>query len=263
MSKPSVEDIWDIMNQLWNDMNLNNSNYTEEELSEYYSHPVWFLNGLFIECDKTSMKHRQSIANYFKDKKNLKIADYGGGFGTLAKEIAKVSPTSSIDIYEPHASEFAYKNIKSFKNINIVDEIKVNEYDALVNTDFLEHVEDPLEYIIQHNKMLKNNGILISHWNFSNVIECHLPKNFHYKYSMDKIIPLLGFSDELINENYGHYFKKEKLVDEEDIKKAYGKAKISKKNYPILKYVSNGKKFLGRFLKNIGIYNFIKRVIKN
>lgn len=262
-TKPDVEDMWNIMNQVWDDMNLDNLNYTEAELNKYYSHPVWFLNGLFIECDKTSMEHRKSIAEYFKDKNNLKIVDYGGGFGTLAKEIAKVSPTSTIDIYDPHASEFAYKNVGDFKNISIISEIKLNHYDFLVNTDFIEHVEDPLEYIIQHNKMLKNNGVLISHWNFSDIIKCHLPKNFHFKYSMNKIIPLLGFSDEIINENHGHYFKKEKIVDEEDIKKAYKKARKSKNIYPIIKFISKGKKPLKIILKKLGMYDFIKRVIKN
>jgi 2-polyprenyl-6-hydroxyphenyl methylase/3-demethylubiquinone-9 3-methyltransferase len=52
--------------------------------------------------------------------------DYGGGFGTLAKEIVKQSPSSQVDIFEPLASEYTYKNTKDFKNIRIVDYLKEN-----------------------------------------------------------------------------------------------------------------------------------------
>lgn len=57
-----VDDIWNIMNKVWDDMGLDNKNYNLEQLSKYYSHPVWFLNGLFIETDEISMNHRKSIA---------------------------------------------------------------------------------------------------------------------------------------------------------------------------------------------------------
>ena len=40
---PKVEDIWNIMNQVWDNMGLDNKNYNLKQLSKYYSHPVWFL----------------------------------------------------------------------------------------------------------------------------------------------------------------------------------------------------------------------------
>ncbi len=112
------------------------------------------------------MRHRKSIAEYFKDKRRLKILDYGGGFGTLAKEIAKITPLSEVDIYEPYASKYAYENIQEFKNIKIVINLKENYYDVLANTDILEHTEKPTELIAIYNKCLKKGGMLISHWNF-------------------------------------------------------------------------------------------------
>jgi hypothetical protein len=63
-----LNDIWNIMNQVWDDIGLDNKYYNSEKLSKYYSHPVWFLNGLFIETDRESMRHRKSIAEYFKGK---------------------------------------------------------------------------------------------------------------------------------------------------------------------------------------------------
>jgi len=39
---PKVEDIWNIMNKVWDYMGLDNENYNLEQLNRYYSHPVWF-----------------------------------------------------------------------------------------------------------------------------------------------------------------------------------------------------------------------------
>lgn len=65
----------------------------------------------------------------------------------MAKEIVKQTPSSEIDIYEPNSSKHAYKNIKNYKNINIIDYLKDDYYDVLVNTDVLEHVEDPVNLL--------------------------------------------------------------------------------------------------------------------
>ncbi|MHC2995803.1 MAG: methyltransferase domain-containing protein [Candidatus Atribacteria bacterium] len=261
-NSPKVEDIWCIMNQVWDDMGLDNKDYNPDQLSKYYSHPVWLLNGLFIETDRESMRHRKSIAEYFKDKKKLKILDYGGGFGTLAKEIVKQSPSSHVDIFEPHASEYGYKNIKDFKNIRIVDYLREKYYDVLVNTDVLEHIEDPIEIISIYNKCLKKGGILISHWNFTPCIKCHLPKHFHFRYTFDKIIPLLGFSKEMKNVRHGHFFEKLKNITKQDLNNAYRKGKISKLFYPLNKITENIKKIIRIVLKRLGIYDLVERAIK-
>ncbi len=102
------------------------------------------------------------------------------GIRTLAKEIAKITPSSKIDIYEPYASEYAYENIKNFKNIKIVNNLEKDYYNALVNTDVLEHVENPIELIATYNKCLKKGGMLISHWNFTPCNKCHLPQTFSF-----------------------------------------------------------------------------------
>ena len=224
----SVENIWNIMNQVWDDMGLNNKDYNLEQLSRYYSHPVWFLNGLFTETDEISIGHRKSIAGYFKNKENFKILDYGGGFGTLAKEIAKITPSSKVDIYEPYASKYAYENIQEFKNIKIVNNLKENYYDVLVNTDILEHVEKPIELIAIYNKCIKKGGMLISHWNFTPCVRCHLPKHFHLRYTFNRIVPLLGFTGEIKNKRHGHYFKKIENITTKELGNAYRKEKISK-----------------------------------
>lgn len=242
----SVEDIWKIMNQVWDDIGLDNKNYNSEQLSRYYSHPVWFLNGLFIEIDQESMNNRKSIAGYFKNKENLKILDYGGGFGTLAKEIAKITPSSKVNIYEPYASKYTHENIKDFKNIKIVNNLKENYYDVLVNTDILEHIEKPIELIAIYNKCLRRGGMLISHWNFTPCVRCHLPKHFHFRHTFNRVVPLLGFSEEIINDRHGHYFKKIENITTKELGSAYRKEKISKLFYLLNKTIEEIKKLLRR-----------------
>ena len=259
---PKVDDMWKIMNQVWDDMGLDNKEFDSEQLSMYYSHPVWFLNGLFIEIDQESMNNRKSLAGYFEDKENLMILDYGGGFGTLAKEIANVTPSSKIDLYEPYASKYAYKNLEDFKNIKIVNNLKENYYDVLVNTDILEHVDKPIELIANYNKSLKKNGILISHWNFTPCIKCHLPKHFHFRYTFGKIVPLLGFSGEIKNDKHGHYFKKKRDVRIENLEKAYKREKYSKIIYPLNVVGDKSKRIIVIILKKLAIYDLVKRVIR-
>src|SRR6056297_2410093 len=242
---PKVEDIWNIMDQIWDDMQLNNKEYNKERLKKYYSHPVWLLNGLFVENDEISKKHRESIAKYFKNKNNLRILDYGGGTGALAKEIVKANPVNIVDIYEPHASEFAYKNIENYKNIKIKDKVKKNFYDVIVNTDVLEHVEYPIKLVGRYNELLKINGILISNWNFISCIKCHLPRHFHYQYTFSKIVSLLGFSKELNIDNYGSYFYKKKSVKKTNYILAFLYKIYSKILY-------NSKKIIKNCLKKMG-----------
>ena len=231
---PSVKQIWWILDDVWVRMGLNNRYYTEYQLQKYYSHSVWFLNGLFIEVDEQSIEHRKSLAKFFVNKKDLRILDYGGGFGTLAKEIAKQTPSSIIEIYEPHASKYAIDNIKEFNNIKIVDSICEHNYDVVVNTDVLEHVENPIQLVGTFNQLLKDNGVLIAHWNFTPCIKCHLPKHFHFQYTFgSEIVPLLGFSKEISNRFHGHYYIKKKNITPEDLKHAYFKEKLSKKLYTL------------------------------
>lgn len=240
--RPQLEEIWFIMDQVWDGMGLDNKNYSEKGLNEYYTHPVWLLNGLWIETDPVSMQHRKGMAQYVEGN-NPKVLDYGGGFGTLAKEIASYCPLADIEIYEPYASSFAYDNIAGFSNIKIVDKLET-QYDYIFTTDVFEHIEDPISLIINFNRHLKNSGMLVAAWNFTPCIKrCHLPKHFHFRYTMHRwIIPSLGFSYvEKSKGGHGYVFKKEKEVSENLIKKAYKLAFISKAVYPLLRIVSLGK----------------------
>ena len=62
-SPMEVTDLWKMMDIVWDEMGCDNSNLEPDKIAEYYSHPIWTLNGLFIEQDDVSMGHREAIAN--------------------------------------------------------------------------------------------------------------------------------------------------------------------------------------------------------
>jgi 2-polyprenyl-6-hydroxyphenyl methylase/3-demethylubiquinone-9 3-methyltransferase len=164
----------------------------------------------------------------------------------LAKEIASYCPTADIEIYEPHASHFTYDNIADFNNIKIVDELNNKKYDYIFTTDVFEHIEDPISLIINFNRYLRNEGVLVAAWNFTSCIKCHLPKHFHFRYTMHRwIISSLGFL--YIGKakgGHGYVFKKVKEVNRHLTKRCYELALISKTLYPIFRVLSFGKKMI-------------------
>ncbi len=187
-----LEQIWYLLNKTWQDMGCDNKNLNWDKIAQFYAHPVWLLNGLFIETHDLSMQIRKNIALYISQQGFKRICDYGGGFGTLAREIAQICPDIEIDIYEPFPSEYGKKCIADFANIHFVDELKKDYYDCLISTDVLEHVDDVLETF---NTMLESLQIgskaLIGNC-FYPVIDCHLPKHFHFRYTFKHIATLMG-----------------------------------------------------------------------
>lgn len=192
-----LEQIWYLMDKIWDDMGCDNKNLDWEKIGKYYSHPVWLLNGLFIENHELSMQIRENIADYIAQKNFKYICDYGGGFGTLARSIAKKCPNSIIHIYEPHPSHYGIECIKDYKNIVYTDIIQENFYDCIVSTDVLEHIEFPLETfykIINSTRFDKDigGGDLIIANCFHPYIKCHLPHNFHLRYTFDYFAEQMG-----------------------------------------------------------------------
>lgn len=187
-----LKQMWFLMDKVWDNMGLDNKTLDWEKIGEYYSHPVWILNGLFIQNHKLSMDIRKSIANYVINNKFENICDYGGGFGTLAREIAKRSKDIKIDIYEPFPSEYSKKCIEEFDNINFINKLENNKYDCIISTDVLEHVDDVLATFKEILDALKINAKALIGNCFFPVIKCHLPKHFHYRYSFKYIAKSMG-----------------------------------------------------------------------
>lgn len=190
--KDDLENIWQLMDIVWGEYGCDNKKLNWNDIGEFYSHPVWILNGLFIEQHELSMQHRHAISDWVAAKSSVsKILDYGGGFGTLARMIADKKPSLAVDIYEPHPSDYSKHRISNCRQIQFVSNIKT-KYDVLVSTDVLEHVPDPLKIFEEMILSVKDNGYLVIANNFFPVIKCHLPQTFHLRYTFNIFAKLMG-----------------------------------------------------------------------
>jgi len=184
-----------------------------DSIGTFYSHPVWLLNGLFIEQDETSMGHRHAISDWIVNNKLKDVVDYGGGFGTLARLVAKKDTNITMSIYEPHPSDFGLKRAHEFSNIHVIGELDSN-YDCLMSTDVLEHVPDPLHDFSKMIKSVKLNGYLVIANAFFPMIKCHLPQDFHFRYTFNYFAKMMGL--EVIGILEGSHATIFKKVDEKE-----------------------------------------------
>ncbi|PAF43793.1 class I SAM-dependent methyltransferase [Helicobacter sp. 11S03491-1] len=190
-----LEQIWYLMDKVWDEMGCDNTKLDWNKIAQYYNHPVWLLNGLFIENHDLSIQIRQNIASYIATSDFQNILDYGGGFGTLAKTIAHKAPHKQVYIYEPYPSQYAKKCIRHYDNIHFVSKLEDNFFDCIIATDVLEHVQDPLKTFGQMLNSLKIGGEAIIANCFYPCIQCHLPHNFHYRYSFNAFTHWMGLKN--------------------------------------------------------------------
>jgi len=179
---PHLEDMWQLMDNVWDEIGCNNEVLDWDRINEFYAHPIWLLNGLFIEQHELSMQHRHTISDWIVEKNFNNVLDYGGGFGTLARLIAEKDSNISVDIYEPYPGEYAQLRAKDYSNIHFISSID-QKYDCLVSTDVLEHVPDPLQLFYKMVETVKIGGYMLIANNFAPVIKCHLPSTFHLRYT--------------------------------------------------------------------------------
>ncbi len=186
-----LQQVWNLMDQVWDEMGCDNENLDLEKIAAFYKHPVWLLNGFFIEQHHPSLQHRHAIADLILRHPIQQVLDFGGGFGTLAKIILDKSDSLNVDIYEPYPSDFAINECKAYKSINFVNKL-TKKYDCLVSTDVLEHVPDPLQLLEEMIEAVKIDGYLIIAHSFKPVIKCHLPSTFHFRYTFNLFATSMG-----------------------------------------------------------------------
>jgi len=178
-----LEQMWSMMDRVWQEFDCDNLNPTPEKLSLFYSHPVWLLNGFFIESDPVSMSHRVSIADWIeaRHKKGhiMSVLDFGGGFGTLALEIAKRNHDCKVVIFEPFPTQFALSRTAVYKNISWSTALNPDTFSCIVSTDVLEHDITPLHLLKTMVSALHIRGFLVIANNFTPCIKCHLPVTFY------------------------------------------------------------------------------------
>ena len=186
-----LKQMWYLMDLIWDDYKCDNKTLDCEKLGAFYSHPVWLLNGLFIEQHDVSMGHRHAISDWIVKHGFKNVVDYGGGFGTLARLVAQKNNEIKMNIYEPYPSEFGLKRASEFENIYVIGKLEKN-YDCLISTDVLEHVPNPLKDFSEMIKSVKMGGYLVISNAFYPMIKCHLPQNFHFRYSFNQFAKMMG-----------------------------------------------------------------------
>lgn len=190
---PKVEWVWEEMDRVWDSLQLDNrKSFKDQKIAEFYSHPLWLMNGFFTHSDPISNYQRKAIANFLNNADTRQIADFGGGFGELAIAISNTNRNVSVDIIEPFPSKFGIERISNYANIHMVQELGNQEYDAIIAQDVLEHVEDPILNAFEIASSLRCGGQVIFANCFYPVIKCHLPSNFHLRYSFPIVMQAMG-----------------------------------------------------------------------
>jgi 2-polyprenyl-6-hydroxyphenyl methylase/3-demethylubiquinone-9 3-methyltransferase len=246
-NSPSLEQMWEMMDSVWDEMGCDNQNFDIDKINKFYQHPVWTLTGLFIEQDEDSLHNRQSICNWIKQYHNdiKTVIDYGAGMATLAKILASSLPNLSINLYEPYPSQIVLARLSPYHNIQFVNQLKGDLYDCLISTDVLEHVPDPLSLLSEMINQVKPNGYLIIANCFYPVIKCHLPCTFHLRYTFNLFTRFMGLQRLQTLNDHIHIYQKYKMVTP---------------NWQFVRFLEKLSKILYQFLEIIrGIYHQIKK----
>ncbi|MBI5007635.1 MAG: methyltransferase domain-containing protein [Nitrosomonadales bacterium] len=202
--RPAVEWIWQEMDRAWDELALDNkAGLQGQAIGDFYSHPVWIVNGVFSASDPVSIQHRESIAAFASRIGVKRIADYGGGFGELALRIHAAAPQAHIDIVEPYASQLGMLRMEGCSGIRFVEEFD-GPYDCVVAQDVLEHVEHPLKLAEQMVLATRPGGYLILANCFYPVVKCHLPSTFYLRHTFTWVVSALGLKYDGCIEGAGH-----------------------------------------------------------
>jgi len=164
----------------------------DERVVRFYRHPVWLLNGLFIEQDEESQKNRRQFASWISELSPTRVADFGGGFGGLARMIGAMNPESEVEVIEPHPHPGAIALASSTPNVRYREEL-TGKYDVIVATDVFEHVADPLALAFETGQFLQRGGTYLMANCFYPMIRCHLSITYHFRYTWKSAMEAMGF----------------------------------------------------------------------
>ena len=238
------------MDRVWDECGLDNlRNLSEQAINvmAFYSHNVWILNGLFSELDPVSRSHRLSMADFITELPVVKIADYGGGSGVLAKFIAERSSSLTVDIIEPFPSDYFKNRVQGICNINFVSELNP-QYDLLIAQDVLEHVDDPVGLALTLIDSVRLNGYVIFANCFYPDIKCHLPSTFYLRHQFKRVVGFAGLEFVTNVQGASHAFVFRKVRDA-NISAVYKANSFAKLWGPVLNKLSTHVFYLKRAVK--------------
>lgn len=187
---PTLEQLWQLMDEQWQAHGCDPLQL-DQRVSDFYRHPVWLLNGLFIEQDPQSLAHRRAFTEWAKQLAPTRVADFGGGFGGLARFIGTALPQAMVEVVEPHPHPAAMALAAETANVRFVPDL-TGDYDLLIATDVFEHVPDPIALAASTASHLRIGGRYLMANCFMPVIACHLPQLFHLSIGWDYAMRAMG-----------------------------------------------------------------------
>lgn len=183
------------LDRVWHAFELDNRRpLAEQRVGEFYRHPVWLMNGIFSASDPMSRGHRRAIASYIEKLAPCSVADFGGGFGELARQIAEASPATSMAVIEPFPAAVGRERLHDLPQVRFEPCLADGKYDVVVAQDVLEHVEDPVFLASDLARSVRPGGCVVFANNFTPVIACHLPSTFHLRHTFPLVMRAMGLA---------------------------------------------------------------------
>lgn len=130
-----------------------------EELKDHYDaeySETRFLQGQRVNA----LINKRIIERIYGSLDGLSLLDVGAGYGFLAESLNKL-PNQSCDAVELSAPQRAYASkilgIKTFSSLAEVN----RQYDLIVSFEVLEHIPDPISFLLSIAALLNPGGALI------------------------------------------------------------------------------------------------------
>ena len=160
---------------------------------------------------KAWKNHHDGFANFIKrDFKASQIIEIGGASGLLVDRFLSLESNFKWDIIEPSDQSYPDERVNHYKII-FEDFDSHKQYDLVVHSHLLEHIYDPISFLLKVNKIIKIGGAqFISVPNIPHYLENGYSNglNFEHTYFYDyKILDILlkscGFEivDKVIGEH--------------------------------------------------------------
>jgi SAM-dependent methyltransferase len=132
---------------------------SSEDLQAHYDEG--YGEARFIHGQKVNARiNRLVLGRLLGDLSNLKILDVGAGYGFLAHHLNQIR-NSTCEAVEISQSQRAHaRDVLSLKTYGDLSEIH-GQYDLIVSFEVLEHIPDPLPFLVSLSTLLKPSGSLI------------------------------------------------------------------------------------------------------